>query len=335
MALTPADVHNVAFSRARVGKRGYSEQEVDLFIDLVEQELIRHIEEDAELRHRNAELRNRDGGLKKREAELAQREAALQDHEAEVRKHEADMRKHQVQLSHQEAQLAHRATPLPQQVAQIRHREAQVAQREAQLAQHQAQVAHQEAQLAQREVAIRQRQAELARWEGELREQEEEFEQQEAQLAERESELSQQGAELQEQEIKLQELLDQPHTAEMDVEARQVARPYAQQLRAVPTPVAVNGASHLQETRVAAAVHGRHDMERMAIRAVTDTLGNVVTETVHERTRRSAVDNGSPVVAADASDEIEQLKKENAELARSLGLIKSAAALLAAALDQQ
>ena len=56
MALTPADVHNVAFSRARVGKRGYSEQEVDLFIDLVEQELIRHIEEDAELRHRNAEL---------------------------------------------------------------------------------------------------------------------------------------------------------------------------------------------------------------------------------------------------------------------------------------
>ncbi len=60
MALTPADVHNVAFSRARVGKRGYSEQEVDLFIDLVEQELIRHIEEDAELRHRNAELRNRD-----------------------------------------------------------------------------------------------------------------------------------------------------------------------------------------------------------------------------------------------------------------------------------
>jgi hypothetical protein len=120
----------------------------------------------------------------------------------------------------------------------------------------------------------------------------------------------------------------------MAVDGKQVARPYSQQLRAVPTPVAVNGASHLQETRVA-AVHGRHDMERMAIRAVTDTLGNVVTETVHERTLRSAVENGSPVVAADASNEIEQLKKENAELARSLGLIKSAAALLAAALDQQ
>jgi hypothetical protein len=105
-------------------------------------------------------------------------------------------------------------------------------------------------------------------------------------------------------------------------------------LRAVPTPVAVNGASHLEETRVA-SVHGRHDMERMAIRAVTDTLGNTVTETVHERTRRSAIENGGQVVASDSADQIEQLRKENAELSRSLGLIKSAAALLAAALDQQ
>jgi DivIVA domain-containing protein len=307
MALTPADVHNVAFSRARVGKRGYSEQEVDLFIDLVEQELIRHIEEDAELRHRNAELRNRDGGLKKREAELAQREAALHDHETEVRKHQTELRKHQAQLSQQESQIAQRTTPLPQQVAQIRFREAQVAQREAQ----------------------------FARWETELREQEAEFDQQEAQLAERESELSQQETELHEQEVRLHQLLEQPQAAEraVEVSSKQVARPYAQQLRAVPTPVAVNGASHLEETRVA-SVHGRHDMERMAIRAVTDTLGNTVTETVHERTLRSAIENGGQVAASDSSDQIEQLRKENAELARSLGLIKSAAALLAAALDQ-
>lgn len=336
MALTPADVHNVAFSRARVGKRGYSEQEVDLFIDLVEQELIRHIEEDAELRHRNAELRNRDGGLKKREAELAQREAALHKHETEIRKHEADVRKHQAQLAHQESQFAQRATPLPQQVAQIRYREAQVAQREAQIAQHQARLAHDEAELAQREVEVRQRQAELAQWESELREQEAEYEQQEAQLAERDSELSQQEAELHEQEIKLQQLLEQPHSVEMGLETpnKQVTRPYPQQLRAVPTPVAVNGAAHVEETRVA-SVHGRHDMERMAIRAVTDTLGNTVTETVHERTRRSAIENAAPVVPSDPTDQIEHLKKENAELARSLGLIKSAAALLAAALDQQ
>jgi transposase-like protein len=93
----------------------------------------------------------------------------------------------------------------------------------------------------------------------------------------------------------------------------------------VPTPAAVNGASHVEQTRTVAAVHGRHDMERMAIRAVTDTLGNTVTETVHERTRRSAIDGQSA--------QLEQLRQENAELTRSLGLLKSAAALLAAALD--
>src|ERR1700739_4570629 len=64
MALTPADVHNVAFSRPRIGKRGYNEQEVDLFIDLVEQELTRHITEDARLRKRNGTLQRRGGGAR-------------------------------------------------------------------------------------------------------------------------------------------------------------------------------------------------------------------------------------------------------------------------------
>lgn len=321
MALTPADVHNVAFSRARIGKRGYSEQEVDLFIDLVEQELIRHIEEDAELRHRNAELRNRDGGLKKREAELAQREAMLHEHESEIRRKEVEIRKHGEQVRHQEAQLAHRATPLPQQVAQLRYREAQVAQREAQFAQHEAEVAQHEAQLAQRESELRRREAELNQWESELRQQEVEFEQHEARLAERESQIEQHEAEL-------HQLLEQPHAVASGAEpgAGQMAR---QQLRAVPPPVAVNGAGRLEETRAVAAVHGRHDMERMAIRAVTDTLGNTLTETVHERTRRS-----EGTVATDEATELDQLKEENAELARSLGLLKSAAALLAAALDR-
>jgi DivIVA domain-containing protein len=328
MALTPADVHNVAFSRARIGKRGYSEQEVDLFIDLVEQELTRHIEEDADLRHRNAELRNRDGGLKRREAELAQREAVLHEHEAEVRKREAEVRKHLDQLRHQEAQLAHRGSPLPQQVAQLRHREAQVAQREAHFAQHQAEVAQLEVQLAQRESELRRRESELSEWESELRQQEVEFEQYQARLAERESELEQQEAEL-------HHLLEQPHVVVSGLPAEAAAGPMArQQLRAVPSPAAVNGAAHLDGGRTVAAVHGRHDMERMAIRAVTDTLGNTLTETVHERTRRSAVENASGAVISDASSEIEKLRDENAELARSLGLLKSAAALLAAALDQ-
>ncbi|MGH3951520.1 MAG: DivIVA domain-containing protein, partial [Pseudonocardiaceae bacterium] len=41
MSLTPADVHNVAFSKPPIGKRGYNEDEVDAFLDLVETELAR------------------------------------------------------------------------------------------------------------------------------------------------------------------------------------------------------------------------------------------------------------------------------------------------------
>ncbi len=56
MPLTPADVHNVAFSKPPIGKRGYNEDEVDAFLDLVEQELTSLIEENADLRQRVAEL---------------------------------------------------------------------------------------------------------------------------------------------------------------------------------------------------------------------------------------------------------------------------------------
>jgi DivIVA domain-containing protein len=41
MPLTPADVHNVAFSKPPLGKRGYNEDEVDGFLEAVEQELNR------------------------------------------------------------------------------------------------------------------------------------------------------------------------------------------------------------------------------------------------------------------------------------------------------
>ena len=56
MPLTPADVHNVAFSKPPIGKRGYNEDEVDAFLDLVENELTRLVEENADLRQRVAEL---------------------------------------------------------------------------------------------------------------------------------------------------------------------------------------------------------------------------------------------------------------------------------------
>lgn len=261
MALTPADVHNVAFSRPRIGKRGYDEQEVDLFIDLVEQELLRRIAEDIRLRNLYAELRDRDGGLQQREAGLAEWEA---------------------QLVEREAQLARRGAVLPQQVAQLRHREAQVAQREAQLAQHAARLARLEAELGQR-------------------------------LGQQQAVASCGGA---------------------DATTNQVARPHQHPPQLSRALSKSAGTSRLEETRAVASVHGRHDMERMAIRAVTDVLGNTVTETVHERTRRGPVDNGRSAVVPDQSAELDQLKQQNAELARSLALIKSAAAVLAAALDR-
>jgi DivIVA domain-containing protein len=61
MPLTPADVHNVAFSKPPIGKRGYNEDEVDAFLDLVEAELARLIEENDDLREQVAGLEQRLG----------------------------------------------------------------------------------------------------------------------------------------------------------------------------------------------------------------------------------------------------------------------------------
>jgi DivIVA domain-containing protein len=85
MSLTPADVHNVAFSKPPIGKRGYNEDEVDAFLDLVETELARLIEDnnelrqqveqlDAELDSTRGELENsRSGGAPVREEQVARR----------------------------------------------------------------------------------------------------------------------------------------------------------------------------------------------------------------------------------------------------------------------
>ncbi|HET8589520.1 MAG TPA: DivIVA domain-containing protein [Nakamurella sp.] len=54
MRLTPADVHNVAFKKPSIGKRGYDEDEVDAFLDIVEAELTRLIEENNDLRQQLA-----------------------------------------------------------------------------------------------------------------------------------------------------------------------------------------------------------------------------------------------------------------------------------------
>jgi DivIVA domain-containing protein len=56
MPLMPADVHNVAFSKSPIGKRGYHEGEVDAFLERVEAELARLIEENNDLRDRVEQL---------------------------------------------------------------------------------------------------------------------------------------------------------------------------------------------------------------------------------------------------------------------------------------
>jgi DivIVA domain-containing protein len=56
MPLMPADVANVAFSKPPMGKRGYCEDEVDAFLDLVEAELARLIEENNDLRNQMEQL---------------------------------------------------------------------------------------------------------------------------------------------------------------------------------------------------------------------------------------------------------------------------------------
>jgi DivIVA domain-containing protein len=49
MTVTPADVHNVAFNKPSIAKRGYDAADVDAFLDEVEHELIRLIEENNRL----------------------------------------------------------------------------------------------------------------------------------------------------------------------------------------------------------------------------------------------------------------------------------------------
>jgi DivIVA domain-containing protein len=83
MPLTPADVHNVAFKKPPIGKRGYDEEEVDAFLDEVERELARLIEENNELRAQIERGGGRSGGAgassndPRMAAELAELKAQL------------------------------------------------------------------------------------------------------------------------------------------------------------------------------------------------------------------------------------------------------------------
>jgi DivIVA domain-containing protein len=61
MPLTPADVHNVVFKKPPIGKRGYDEDDVDAFLDEVERELARLIEENNDLKAQVERVRSGGG----------------------------------------------------------------------------------------------------------------------------------------------------------------------------------------------------------------------------------------------------------------------------------
>ena len=94
MPLTPADIRNVAFSKPPIGKRGYSEEEVDAFLDLVGGELTRLLDQINDL---NRQLDQRDRQLRAATAEPArpvatvrppmqQQTPSIRDHDTQAAK---------------------------------------------------------------------------------------------------------------------------------------------------------------------------------------------------------------------------------------------------------
>jgi DivIVA domain-containing protein len=94
MPLTPLDVRNVAFSKPPIGKRGYAEDEVDAFLDLVGGELTRLLEQindltrqveqrDRQLRIAEADAARAAGGVRSPNTQPA---APVRDHDTQAAK---------------------------------------------------------------------------------------------------------------------------------------------------------------------------------------------------------------------------------------------------------
>ena len=122
--LSPAEVHNVAFKKPPIGKRGYDEEEVDYFLDVVETELSRLIEE-------NEKLQNTAAPHPLDEAQLAQ--ATDQALVAENQRLSSSL--DQVQRDHGQLSDSHGRLQEALQAAEAR---ADAAQREADVARQQA-----------------------------------------------------------------------------------------------------------------------------------------------------------------------------------------------------
>ncbi len=161
MPLTPAEVHNVAFKKPPIGKRGYDEEEVDAFLDIVEVELSRLIEENNDLRARGG------GGAPAAPAAGAVDTAALDSLRAELsaaRDENGRMQQHIAELERtltqgkdgaqqQVVQLQQQLAAAEQQLAENRRALEQAQQATAEAQQAAAQAQHQAQQVAQQAAA--------------------------------------------------------------------------------------------------------------------------------------------------------------------------------------
>ncbi|MCL2781290.1 MAG: DivIVA domain-containing protein [Actinomycetia bacterium] len=165
MPLTPAEVHNVAFKKPPIGKRGYDEEEVDAFLDIVEVELARLIEENNDLRNRppvgEAAPPNVIHGANPAElAAFRDENARLRDDNARLVARANEMEKAFSQQGQDGAgQAGQQIMALQQQLAQteqqltLARQQFDQAQQVARAAQQQAQQAQQAAQTAQQQAA--------------------------------------------------------------------------------------------------------------------------------------------------------------------------------------
>jgi DivIVA domain-containing protein len=124
MPLTPAEVHNVAFKKPPIGKRGYDEEEVDAFLDIIEVELARLIEENNDLRTRS------DGGEQDRDAVDSTADSAAAAELSAARDENGRLRS---QVEELERTLAQGADGAKQQVVQLQQK---LAETEQQLEEH-------------------------------------------------------------------------------------------------------------------------------------------------------------------------------------------------------
>lgn len=83
--------------------------------------------------------------------------------------------------------------------------------------------------------------------------------------------------------------------------------------------------------RMFVEIRDQHESEWAAMKAVADLLGVGTPETVRKWVRQGEIDGGTrPGVSTDESAELKRLRRENAELKRTNGILKAASVFFAA-----